>query len=187
MEKINMINKRFGNLTVIKEVGITGAKHITYECICACGKIVERTGTSMRRSKNSNCGCYNPPSGALSPHWKGIGEISANWFDSKIRRSADGSKGNRKIKEVDIDIQYIWDLFLKQDRKCVLTGLELTFPKSNAGKSFTNSTASLDRIDSNKGYIKGNVQWVHKDVNMMKRFYTQEHFINMCKLVAIIN
>ena len=45
-------------------------------------------------------------------------------------------------------------------------------------------TASLDRIDSNKGYIKGNVQWVHKDVNTMKMDHTQEEFIKICTMVA---
>jgi len=46
------------------------------------------------------------------------------------------------------------------------------------------NTASLDRIDSSKGYIEGNVQWVHKMVNMSKQQYTQEEFINMCIAVA---
>lgn len=46
------------------------------------------------------------------------------------------------------------------------------------------TTISLDRIDSTKGYIEGNVQWVHKSVNIMKSTLTQEQFINFCKLVA---
>jgi len=44
--------------------------------------------------------------------------------------------------------------------------------------------ASLDRIDSSIGYVNDNVQWVHKDINMMKRIYTQEYFIYLCKLVS---
>jgi len=44
-------------------------------------------------------------------------------------------------------------------------------------------TASLDRIDNNKGYIKGNVQWVLKDINKMKNIHTQDYFIELCKLV----
>jgi hypothetical protein len=43
--------------------------------------------------------------------------------------------------------------------------------------------ASLDRIDSKKGYVEGNVHWVHKDVNMMKRNFTEEYFINLCETV----
>jgi hypothetical protein len=45
-------------------------------------------------------------------------------------------------------------------------------------------TASLDRIDSTKGYIKGNIQWVHKDVNKMKWNWNQSNFINWCKLIT---
>jgi len=43
---------------------------------------------------------------------------------------------------------------------------------------------SLDRIDNNKGYIKRNIQLVHKDVNFMKYVHVQKYFIKMCKLVA---
>ena len=46
------------------------------------------------------------------------------------------------------------------------------------------TTASLDRIDSNKGYVEGNVQWVHVDVNYMKLDYDQDYYINICRLIA---
>jgi hypothetical protein len=52
---------------------------------------------------------------------------------------------------------------------------------SNSGST---GTASLDRIDSSKGYEEGNIQWVHKHINFMKRTYSQEYFIDMCKKVA---
>lgn len=43
--------------------------------------------------------------------------------------------------------------------------------------------ASLDRIDSDKGYIEGNVQWLHKWVNLMKSDFTQDEFLNYCRLI----
>ena len=48
-------------------------------------------------------------------------------------------------------------------------------------------TASLDRIDSKLGYELNNIQWVHKDINMMKQAYTNNYFIEHCKLVAANN
>ena len=75
----------------------------------------------------------------------------------------------------------MWDLFIKQNRKCALSGLELSFPKINGDQSYT---ASIDRIDSSLGYIEGNVQWVHKDINIMKNKYDQDYFIQMCKLIS---
>ena len=80
---------------------------------------------------------------------------------------------------VEITAKEIWDLFLKQDRKCALSGLPLTI----SGRSHYND-ASVDRIDSSKGYTIDNVQWVHKHINFMKRTYSQDYFIEMCKKVA---
>jgi len=95
-----------------------------------------------------------------------------------------GSKLNnktRKPKELNITIEYAWDIFISQERRCALSGLELAFPKVSKDKNWT---ASLDRIDSSKGYVEGNVQWVHKDVNIMKNKFDNQYFINMCKKIA---
>lgn len=51
-------------------------------------------------------------------------------------------------------------------------------------KKSSETTASLDRIVSTKGYVEGNVQWVCKMVNIMKNVYDQEDFINMCKKIG---
>jgi len=79
-----------------------------------------------------------------------------------------------------ITIEYAWDLFLKQNRKCAMSGMEINFAATGKDKF----TASLDRIDSNEGYVDGNVQWVHKDINWMKNTFSQQHFVDMCKKVA---
>jgi hypothetical protein len=76
--------------------------------------------------------------------------------------------------------QHAWDLFLKQNKKCVLSGLPIEFKARRKG----HNTASLDRINSNEGYVDGNVQWVHKDINWMKNTFSQQHFVDMCKKVA---
>jgi hypothetical protein len=46
------------------------------------------------------------------------------------------------------------------------------------------TTASLDRKDSGKGYTLDNVQWVHKRVNIMKNIISDMEFIEWCKKVA---
>ena len=60
-----------------------------------------------------------------------------------------------------------------------MSGLDISFGESN----YDVTTASLDRIDSGKGYIVGNVQWLHKDINKMKLHHNQEYFIKLCKMV----
>ena len=47
-----------------------------------------------------------------------------------------------------------------------------------------NNTASLDRINSNIGYVVNNIQWVYKDINYMKFKLSNDKFIYYCKLIA---
>jgi hypothetical protein len=178
-KKSEMINKKFGKLVVLSEHSKTRNGHIRYECVCECGNKTNVLGTHLRQGNTISCGCANKK-GSDRKQWTGIGEMSGDFWYNHIVRSATGSKGRKEI-ELTITKEYVWDLFIKQNRKCSLSGIELTFPTKHKDKTYT---ASLDRIDSSKGYIEGNVQWVHKDINMMKRIYSQEYFINMCKLVA---
>jgi hypothetical protein len=87
---------------------------------------------------------------------------------------------NAVMRKIDWDItfDYIAELLIEQDFKCSLTGWDIS------AMDVAENSASLDRIDSNIGYVEGNVQWVHKMVNMCKQQYTQEDFIYMCKSVA---
>jgi len=81
----------------------------------------------------------------------------------------------------EITAEDVYNLFLNQNKKCVFTNLDIRF------KATTNdykATASLDRIDSTKGYIKDNIQLVHKDINVMKSNFSDKYFVNMCKLVS---
>lgn len=102
------------------------------------------------------------------------GEIQKRYF-GRIKYKA-------KIKKLDINVtpEYLWDLFLKQDKRCAYSGQILYF-SSNLRKDSKSQTASLDRIDPNKGYIIENVHWIHKDINFMKQSMTEEEFLKTCK------
>lgn len=97
--------------------------------------------------------------------------IDSIW--SNILRSALGIKNGRKRLEIDIDRKYIEKLFLKQKSKCALSGLEIRL----------GINASLDRIDSSKGYTKNNVQWLHKDINILKGSLDEQYFLEICRNV----
>ena len=114
-------------------------------------------------------------SGTNHSKWTGYGNIHGSWY-TMLKNNAI----NRGV-DFDVSIEYLWQLFIKQNESCALTGIKLTFQKYIKDSS---ATVSLDRIDSSKGYIEGNVQWVHKDINLMKLDMSQEEFINWCKLVA---
>lgn len=113
--------------------------------------------------------------------WKGHGELSGTIF-SKIR-----SRAKRGGIDFDVNVKMLWELFLKQNRKCALTGVDLKFRYSEGHFIKEDQTASLDRIDSSKGYVEGNIQWVHKEINQLKWSINQEKFIHWCKLVSNYN
>lgn len=91
----------------------------------------------------------------------------------------------RRAKKRNIDFlvsrQYLSDLYYSQNKLCPYTGIELKFPSSKYGND---GNISLDRIDSSKHYIEGNVQWVYKYINWMKSDLTSNQFITICHLVA---
>jgi DNA-binding CsgD family transcriptional regulator len=106
-------------------------------------------------------------------HWKGCGEISGTFW-----RRIETNAMIRNI-ELSVDIKYVWNLFEKQKRKCAITGTPLKF-----GTNLSDTTASLDRIDNNKGYVPENLQWVHKRINIMKGKLSMDEFNSWCKLAS---
>lgn len=74
---------------------------------------------------------------------------------------------------------HLVDIADKQSRKCAMTGVPLCF-----SGDFEDITASLDRINNHVGYEKTNVQWVHKEINMMRGRMTTEQFVLRCRQVA---
>lgn len=112
--------------------------------------------------------------------WKGCGGLSGKKFASYK------NKAEQRGLDFEVTIEYLWELYSSQKGKCTLTGIELTLEAPLGDRAPVN-TASLDRIDSRKGYIVGNVQWVHKDINRMKSDLPPEHFIEMCKAVSKYN
>ncbi len=115
-------------------------------------------------------------SGSNSKLWLGFGEISGAHFYN-IKKGA-----IKRNLDFNLTIECIWNLFLKQDKKCALSGVDIGFSKKTIDKHET--TASLDRIDSSKGYIIENIQWIHKEVNRMKMDMDETRFIRWCDMIA---
>jgi len=92
-------------------------------------------------------------------------------------------KAKERNLEVCLTMEEVWDLFLAQQGRCALTGIPLKMDPENK-RSTRGDTASLDQIDSTKGYIPGNVQWVHMGVNLMKNKFQQDYFVDMCRKVV---
>lgn len=84
----------------------------------------------------------------------------------------------------DLSIKEIWEIYLEQKGVCILSGEILTF---DSYRLSCDGNASLDRIDSSKGYSKENCQLVIKPVNTGKGLLTDKEYIKLCKKVAEYN
>lgn len=177
MLKKDLTNKKFGRLTVLYIHSRTRNGHIRWHCICECGIEKDILSTHLSSNKIVSCGRHVKRNKDRKD-WRGFEEISGQFW-GQIKRGADGSKGRRTIP-FSITIEDAWNLFMAQERRCALSGQSLTFPE----KWDSTGTASLDRIDSLRGYEKDNVQWVHKDINRMKNSFDQEYFKKLCSLVS---
>ena len=93
---------------------------------------------------------------------------------------------SKRTKEYDIDLPYLKQVWNEQKGICPLTGWKLDLPKhSGDWRSKENKMyrASLDRIDSNKGYIKGNVRYISVIANYCKNTFTDDEVMLFCESV----
>lgn len=175
-ETIDLTGFRTGMLIVVEFTGIKSYDEThserRWKCLCDCGEYTELSTAVLTKGRVRSCGCLNTKSGNEHHGWKGYGEISASMW-KQIKSCA-----SSRDLQINLSIEYLWDLFNKQNKQCALSGVLLTFGKKKQG-----ITASLDRIDSSIGYIESNVQWVHKDINKMKSDFNQSYFIKLCEYV----
>lgn len=147
-----------------------------FHCLCEkCNTkmIIPISFLSTSRNKKYNltsyCNCKTEKREKIQ--WKGCGEIPG-WLYGKIRKNAKG-----RGLEFNVSVEYLHEIWIKQNKKCPYSGIEITFTRIE--EEFKYKTASLDRIDSSKGYIEGNVQWTTKQVNFMKQNLSDEDFLNL--------
>lgn len=82
------------------------------------------------------------------------------------------NKARWRKHESDIDESYLSEIWAEQVGICAISGISIHLKK---GKNNLD-TASLDRIDSSIGYLKGNVQFVAYGINLAKSSFSNEDF-----------
>lgn len=100
---------------------------------------------------------------------------------NKLLQERIGSINDRCKKKglkSEITKDYLYELLVKQNFKCALSGIEMTHI---IGESRTITNISVDRIDSTIGYTKDNIQLVCMVVNQMKSDLTKEELLYWCK------
>lgn len=155
---------------------------------CQCGYTGRRRADHVESGRSKYCkACSSKQSLVDHPNpvfgntvHRGVGDLGRTFW-GKIQ---DGAR--KRGIEFALSIEYAWSLFTG---KCALSGVPISLCSTTKGSNpdYSLFTASLDRIDSSLGYIEGNVQWVHKTVNYIKRDLSDAEFIEWCRRITVIN
>jgi hypothetical protein len=141
-------------------------------------------------------GCFNDGSRKYRSRCKACvlsiaKEKSYIWYKSKAQKRSETPKNflsgilNHAAKRkqhlgFDIDLVYIVRIYEAQNGKCAVSGVEMTYL---AGSGRLQTNISIDRIDSSKGYLRGNVQLVCDVVNRMKQDMPEEALKWWCRRI----
>lgn len=179
---VDLTGLRFGKLLVLTKLSHSRGGSVLWHCHCDCGNEFQASTRHLNRLNHNvrSCGCDQHRSGVRHHQWKGFGEISGHWWNSHVKHSANCV--DRVNVKLSITPEYAYNLFLDQGRRCALSGESLVISNRAAI-----NTASLDRVDNTLGYEDGNVRWLHKTVNMMKRTYGDDYFVEWCNKISRYN
>lgn len=181
----DLLKQRFGKLLVV-ELLENKSYHTqsVWKCECDCGNIVEVCTGSLVRNKTKSCGCYNKEQIKKRGHEKYTG--SKYVPGKKITNIIKNAK-HRKIYCIDKNAlqEEIDKVFEEQNFKCIYSGEDLRFyDRDDNGNIIPKSgNASVDRIDSKKGYIEGNLQICTKVINVAKMAVSHKDFLLMIETI----
>lgn len=185
MKLIDLTGNRYGRFVVLKRSEKATKSHdVHWVCKCSCGTIKDILSGTLKNGTTKSCGCLRRDFGTWNRGLKGEKSHVYRGYKGIPRQFYTELKSNarRRKLEFNLSIDYIWNLLEKQNFKCKISGISIEIP-SIYRLNLTN-TASLDRIDSSKGYIEGNVQWVDRRINFMKQRMSDNEFIEVCEEVV---
>jgi hypothetical protein len=153
-------------------------------CICDyCKKNFEKPLSEIKRNQKLNRQNF------CSRTCSGMNNIK-NFGDNKNKYDISKHAGRKKDKytkfryhfrnirkrnkDIDVTIDDLKEQWEKQNGICVFSGIQLILSSHSKIKKNPIYSASLDRIDSSKGYIKGNIQWISRAINFMKSDMSDE-------------
>src|SRR3990167_1623383 len=107
----NISGQRFNKLTVGEFSHLNKTRHAVWKCLCDCGNETLAQSRLLINGTKKSCGCITRQIGNKSGTWEGCGELSKSYF-SKTKREA-----KQRNLAFDLDMTFLWDLYVKQNRR----------------------------------------------------------------------
>jgi hypothetical protein len=150
---------------------------------CSCGEVNPDNFYKEQRSKCKKCvlaGAKNKYSNLSESDKNSYIKKQGKWQDDNfIRFRLLQAKSRAKSKNLPCEItaDYLQSLLDYQENKCFYSGMEMKLSRAGA------YTASIDRVDSTKGYVKGNIVFVISAVNTMKNDLPEKEFLSIIESI----
>lgn len=149
---------------------------------------------NLKRNKGVFCNhhCYvifrnkkYPTPKGKKPTWMNPGNRLDEFSPFKMYIRLINQHTKRTKKEVSITLQDLKNQWDKQKGICPYTGWKMNIsPTSKWDKKIKDmNQASVDRIDSSRGYILGNIQFVCMIANFAKNSFSDKDLIEFCTAV----
>jgi hypothetical protein len=133
----------------------------TRKCVGFCGQVKLLTEFNTKHAVCKNCT---------------MGGYVSQWTSDIKQRSI------KRGWDFDVDVNFIRELFAKQEGKCALTKIPFNFNHVKNKKYERDPFCmSLDRVNPNKGYTKDNVRLVCMIVNLALNNFGDNAFAKMCE------
>lgn len=162
------------NITIISYLGGDSEEYFVE---CKCGHkykiMLRQILEKLIANRRTEPYCYKCRYLRVKPMVDKI--IETKNISNKLFKHYQNSARLRNL-DFNLTIEYMQEIFDLQNGECYYCGKKLNLGDKSCD-------GSLDRIDSNLGYVIGNVQWVGKDINYMKSKHSHSRFIEICKLI----
>jgi hypothetical protein len=134
----------------------------------------------------------NPTKKEISDwEWRQENYVEVKKILSFLRQNMQRATSRGKLSQkMELTLDYVYHIGSSQDFFCALTGDELEFTRGGTywlGKWCNPNSCTIDRIDSSKGYVQGNIQLITWRANCLKQHLNNDEFIDFCKDVAYYN
>lgn len=171
------LKRRYGQWRVLYRDMARRGGNSYFVCRCSCGQEVSVHSGNLVSGKSTCCRRCGNRKAVLKKRTakqaRVLEDVPKAYWNQVVRSAT--ARGHAVL----LTSQEAWKIFQAQSGLCALSGERIDFRGWRSG-----GTASLDRISSDGEYEVGNVQWVHKDVNLMKSRLPQEVFIRWCERIA---
>jgi len=101
------------------------------------------------------------------------------WLYYLRKRAAQRCRRSKNPVEITISTDYLHSLYLNQQGLCALSKLPMSYGLNSM------RALSIDRINSSKGYIEGNIQLVCCSINYMKNAFNNDDVLQFLEDIRL--